>query len=64
MADVVGAVTKITNEFLESNAVSIDNWAFKFYYKYTTTIIIACSVGTTARCVRNIQLFILHIQRV
>jgi hypothetical protein len=50
---VVGAVTKLSNEFLESNSVSIDNWAFKFYYKYTTAIIIACSVGTTARLVRQ-----------
>ena len=51
MVDVVGAVTKLSNEFLERNSVSIDNWAFKFFYKYSTTIIIASSVGTTARLV-------------
>ena len=49
MVDVVGAVSKLSSEFLENDSVSIDNWAFKFYYKYTTLIIFACSVATTAR---------------
>ena len=49
MVDVVGAVTKLSSEFLEKDTVSIDNWAFKFYYKYTTAIIFTCSVGTSAR---------------
>ena len=29
--------------------VSIDNWSFKFYYKYTTSLLLLCSAGTTAR---------------
>ena len=29
--------------------VSIDNWSFKFYYKYTTSLLLLFSAGTTAR---------------
>ena len=29
--------------------VSIDNWSFKFFYKYTTSLLLLCSAGTTAR---------------
>ena len=29
--------------------VSIDNWSFKFYYKYTTSLLLLFSAATTAR---------------
>jgi len=44
MAELIGAVTKVTNAFLEINQISIDNWGFKLFYKATTSILIACSV--------------------
>ena len=40
MAELVGAVTKITSGFLEINSISIDNWGFKFFYKWTTTLLV------------------------
>ena len=49
MAELVGAVTKITSGFLEINSISIDNWGFKFFYKWTTTLLVFCSVLVTAR---------------
>lgn len=48
MAELVGAVTKITSGFLEINSISIDNWGFKFFYKWTTTLLVFCSVLVTA----------------
>ena len=49
MAELVGAVTKITSGFLEINSISIDNWGFKFFYKWTPTLLVFCSVLVTAR---------------
>jgi len=49
MAELLGVVTKATSSFLELNQVSIDNWAFKLFYKFTTTILVFCSVLTTAK---------------
>jgi len=49
MADLIGAVTKVTSNFLEINQVSIDNWGFKLFYKCTTVILILASVLTTAK---------------
>jgi len=49
MADLIGAVTKVTSNFLEINQVSIDNWGFKLFYKCTTVILILSSVLTTAK---------------
>ena len=49
MAELVGAVTKITSGFLEINSISIDNWGFKFFYKWTTTLLVFCSVLVTAK---------------
>ena len=47
MAELIGAVTKVTSSFLEINQISIDNWAFKLFYKFTTVILIACSFLVT-----------------
>jgi hypothetical protein len=47
MADIVGVVTKATSGFLEINQISIDNWAFKIFYKATTFILVVCSVLVT-----------------
>ena len=49
MADLIGAVTKVTSNFLEINQVSIDNWGFKLFYKCTTVCLILASVLTTAK---------------
>ena len=49
MADLIGAVTKVTSNFLEINQVSIDNWGFKLFYKATTVFLILSSVLTTAK---------------
>ena len=49
MADLIGAVTKVTSNFLEINQVSIDNWGFKLFYKATTVYLILSSVLTTAK---------------
>jgi len=49
MADLLGAVTKVTSNFLEINQVSIDNWGFKLFYKCTTVLLILSSVLTTAK---------------
>ncbi|XP_023322025.1 innexin inx2 isoform X1 [Eurytemora carolleeae] len=49
MAELVGAVTKVTTGFLEVNAISIDNWGFKLFYKWTTSLLVFCSVLVTAR---------------
>ena len=53
MAELVGAVTKITSGFLEINSISIDNWGFKFFYKWTTTLLVFCSVLVTARWISS-----------
>jgi len=45
----VGAVTKVTAGFLEINSISIDNWGFKLFYKWSTTLLVFCSVLVTAR---------------
>ena len=49
MADLIGAVTKVTSNFLEINQVSIDNWGFKLFYKATTVYLILSRVLTTAK---------------
>jgi len=49
MADLLGAVSKVTSNFLEINQVSIDNWGFKLFYKCTTVLLILSSVLVTAR---------------
>ena len=60
MAELVGAVTKITSGFLEINSISIDNWGFKFFYKWTTTLLVFCSVLVTAKWVSVHQLLYLR----
>jgi len=49
MAELVGAVTKVTAGFLEINSISIDNWGFKLFYKWSTSLLVFCSVLVTAR---------------
>jgi len=49
MAELVGAVTKVTSSFLEINSISIDNWGFKLFYKWSTSLFVFCSVIVTAR---------------
>ena len=49
MAQLIGAVTSVTSNFLEINQVSIDNWGFKLFYKATTTYLILSSVLATAK---------------
>jgi hypothetical protein len=64
MAEGLGIVAKLasgrhfisTVRFLPINLpgfvetrVSIDNWGFKFYYKYTTALLVLFTAGTTAR---------------
>jgi len=49
MAEIINAVTGITKGYLEINAISIDNWGFKLFYKITTTLLVFCSILVTAR---------------
>lgn len=49
MAEIIGAVTGVTKSFLEINKISIDNWGFKLFYKWSTTLLVFCSVIVTAR---------------
>jgi hypothetical protein len=45
MADIVNVITKATNSFLDINTITVDNWTFKLFYKWTVTILIAGSGG-------------------
>ena len=49
MAEIIGAVTSVTKGFLEINSISIDNWGFKLYYKWSTGLLVFCSIMVTAR---------------
>ena len=49
MAELLGAVTKATSSILGLKQVSIDNWGFKLFYRFTTTILVFCSILVTAR---------------
>jgi hypothetical protein len=49
MAEILGAASSGTKLFLEVNAISIDNWTFKLFYKATTTILLACSVVASSK---------------
>jgi hypothetical protein len=40
ISGLVGAVSTVTKNFFEINTVSIDNWSFKLYYKWTSTLLI------------------------
>jgi hypothetical protein len=44
MADIVNVISKATNAFLNLNTVTVDNWTFKLFYKWTVTLLVACSV--------------------
>jgi len=49
MAEIIGAVTGVTKSFLEINTISIDNWGFKLFYKWTTTLCVFSSVLVSGR---------------
>ena len=49
MAEILGAANAGTKLFLEVNAISIDNWTFKLFYKATTTLCLACSVVASSK---------------
>ena len=53
MADLLNVVTKATSSFLELHKVSIDNWVFKLYYKFTTSLLLLSSVLTSAKYVSS-----------
>ena len=44
MADIVNVISKATNSFLNINTITVDNWTFKLFYKWTVTLLVACSV--------------------
>ena len=61
MAEAVGILTGVLSgkqtpvythpslsEFLEPT-VSIDNWGFRFFYSYTTALLVTFSAATAAR---------------
>ena len=56
MAELLGAVSKATSSFLELKEVSIDNWGFKLFYKFSTTILVFCSVLVSARSVASLSM--------
>ena len=47
--DILGIFGKATKLLLEVNTISVDNWAFKMYYKVTTLLIVLCTVLVTSR---------------
>ena len=49
MAYLLNVVTNATSSFLELHKVSIDNWVFKLYYKFTTSLLLVSSVLTTSK---------------
>ena len=44
MADIVNAISKATDSFLNINTITVDNCTFKLFYKWTVTLLVACSV--------------------
>ena len=44
MADLVRVISKATDTFLNINTITVDNWAFKLFYKWTVTLLVTCSV--------------------
>ena len=40
MGDSLGLATSATNYFLEVNRITIDNWTFKLFYKWTPAILL------------------------
>ena len=49
MAYLLNVVTNATSSFLELHKVSIDNWVFKLYYKFTTSLLLVSSILTTSK---------------
>ena len=47
--DLVGIVNKATKVIFDINTISVDNWAFKLFYKVTTLLFVFCSVVVTSR---------------
>ena len=40
MADIVQVITKATDAFLDINTITVDNWTFKLFYKWTVTLLV------------------------
>jgi len=49
MAELLGSAASATKLILDVNQISIDNYTFKFYYKATTSILVACSIASASR---------------
>ena len=49
MAQIIGGFSTISKKFIEANTVSVDNWSFKLFYKWSTSLLGLCSFLTTAR---------------
>jgi len=52
MATVAGlfkAFSTVTKEFFEINTISIDNWVFKLFYKWSTSFLIIASISITSK---------------
>lgn len=52
LAALLTAGTNITKNFFEINTISIDNWTFKLFYKWSTTLFVFGSI-----CVTHKQFF-------
>jgi len=48
MADLLGLVAKAGKSYLDKS-ISVDNWAFKCFYKVTVALLFACSATVTSR---------------
>ena len=48
-AEVAGTIAKLTAGAFRPDTVSIDNWCFKLFYKWTTTMLVLFSILVTAR---------------
>jgi len=44
MADIIRLVSRATNTFLDINSVTVDNWTFKLFYKFSVILLISSSV--------------------
>ena len=45
----MGVLNKATKLFFDVHTISVDNWAFKLYYKATVVIFVFASILVTAR---------------
>ncbi len=52
ISGLVGAVSTVTKSFFEINNVTIDNWTFKLFYKWSATLLIVSRWTTFDRAKR------------